>query len=309
VAMSSGIGEVAEAVGAGERRGARTHDGPAADHHDDDADPQVGQLVLHEARGDALVDDVGLLEEQLPGRDGGADDPDDQQRDGGELARTAGQVRYDEVVRHLRGARVRDQVDRDQQQRAEAEGDRDPFEAAEAAGERRRDDDERGQEHRHHFGNAEITGGEGDADELGHDRQCVENEQVDDRERAPELPEALQDQPGVADAGDRAEAQHHLLVDVEHRDEQQQRPQQLGAVVLAGLAVGGEGARVVVADHHDQAGADDGEQGLELAGQAAGVAVVVEADGAERTPDVADVHVVEDGGTRIRGGRGAGLSG
>ena len=64
----------------------------------------------------------------------------------------------------------------------------------------------------------------------------------------------------MADAGHRAEAQHHLLVHVEDRDQQQQRPQQRRAVVLAGLGVGGEGAGVVVADHDDQAGAEDREQ-------------------------------------------------
>ena len=56
---------------------------------------------------------------------------------------------------------------------------------------------------------------------------------------------------------DRAEPQHHLLVHVEHGHQQQQRPQQGGAVVLAGLRVGAEGAGIVVADHDDQPGADN----------------------------------------------------
>ena len=83
--------------------------------------------------------------------------------------------------------------------------------------------------------------------------RAFEQEQVDDAEGAPELAEALEDQAGMADAGDGAEAQHHLLVDVEHRHQQQQRPQQRGAVVLAGLGIGAEGAGVVVADHDDEA--------------------------------------------------------
>ena len=100
----------------------------------------------------------------------------------------------------------------------------------------------------------------------------------------------------MADAGDRAEAQHHLLVDVEHGDQQRQRPQQRRAVGLAGLAVGREGARVVVAGHDDQAGAEDGEQGGEamLPGFARGDVAVQ--DGAEGALDVADVGVVEHGG-------------
>ena len=68
----------------------------------------------------------------------------------------------------------------------------------------------------------------------------------------------------MANAGDRTQAQHHLLVHVEHGDEQQERPQQLGAVGLAGLSVSRERARVVVAAHDDQAGSDDGQQGLQL---------------------------------------------
>jgi len=43
--------------------------------------------------------------------------------------------------------------------------------------------------------------------------------QVDDRERAPELAEPLQDQPGMPDAGDRPEPEHHFLVHVQHRDQ------------------------------------------------------------------------------------------
>ena len=53
-------------------------------------------------------------------------------------------------------------------------------------------------------------------------------------EKAPQnLPEALVDQPGVAHAGDRAEADDHLLVDDEDGDEQRQGPQQAEPVVLA----------------------------------------------------------------------------
>ena len=66
--------------------GGEGHHRHRADDHHDDADPQVGPLVADEARRDALVDDVALLEEQLPRRDGGADDADDQQHDVADLA-------------------------------------------------------------------------------------------------------------------------------------------------------------------------------------------------------------------------------
>src|ERR1700730_2368221 len=87
-----------------------------------------------------------------------------------------------------------------------------------------------------------------DADELGDDRQRVEQNQVDDAEGAPKFAEALEDQPGMPDARNRTETQHHLLVDVEDRDQQRQRPQQSRAIILAGLRVGAEGTGVIVAD-------------------------------------------------------------
>jgi hypothetical protein len=192
---------------------------------------------------------------------------------------------------------VRQQVQRDEQHRSGAERDGDPLETAERPGERRGDDHHGGAGHGHPLRQPEVAGGEGDADELGDDGQRVQDEQVDDRERAPERSEAPQDQPGVADAGDRAEAQHHLLVDVQHGDQQEQRPQQPGAVVLAGLAVGGERAGVVVTDHDDQAGADDGEQRLELRRHGRAGGVVVDLDRAEGAADVADVRLIEDRGT------------
>jgi hypothetical protein len=101
----------------------------------------------------------------------------------------------------------------------------------------------------------------------------------------------------MADTGHRAEAQHHLLVDVKHRDQQQQGPQQGGTVVLAGLAVGAEGAGIVVADHDDQAGADDRHQRAEpcLPGDALPDVTLI--DGAEGALDVADMGGIENGMT------------
>ena len=150
-----------------------------------------------------------------------------------------------------------------------------------------------GQADRDHLRYAEIAGGQRDANEFRDDRQRVQDEEIDDAERAPETAEALHDQPGVADAGDRAQAQHHFLVHVQHRDQQDERPQQPGAVVLAGLAVDGERAGVVVADHDDQPRADDGQQRLQLGGHAPARRQVVQRDGAERAADVADVRGVQ----------------
>ena len=99
----------------------------------------------------------------------------------------------------------------------------------------------------------EVAEREAHPDELGDDREEVEDEQVADREPAPEAAEALVDETGVTDAGDRSEPDDHLLVDDQHRDEQDERPQQRRAVVLPGLGVRRHAAGVVVADHHDQA--------------------------------------------------------
>ena len=148
-----------------------------------------------------------------------------------------GKLRHEKVVADLAERRMHQQENRDQQQADDTQHQREPLEAAEAAGapaatmtaRRRRSTP-------HALRHAEIVERQTDADELGDDGQRVQQEQIDDAERAPELAEALEDQPRMADAGHRAEAQHHFLVDVEHRDEQQQRPQQGGAVVLAGLA-------------------------------------------------------------------------
>jgi hypothetical protein len=188
---------------------------------------------------------------------------------------------------------VRHEVQRDEQQRAGAERHRDPLERAEAAGERGGDNHAGREEHGHDLRHPEIAGRQRDADELGHDRQPVEQEQVDDLERAPQPAEPGHDQPRVPDAGDRAEAEHHLLVDVQHGDQQQQRPQQAGAVVLPGLPVGGERAGVVIADHDDQPGSDDRQQRLQLGGQGRAGGVVADGDRAEGATDVADVRVVE----------------
>ena len=126
------------------------------------------------------------------------------------------------------------------------------------------------------------------------DGQEVEDEQVADAEPAPEPAEPLVDEPGMPDAGDRAEPDHHLLVDDQHRDQQQQGPQQGVPVVLPGLRVGGHAAGVVVADHHDQPGPDDGQERDQLALEpAAFLILIAQPDPAERALDIPEVGVIE----------------
>ncbi len=66
-------------------------------------------------------------------------------------------------------------------------------------------------------------------------------------------------------------------------------------VVLPGLGVGGDPAGVVVADHDDDPGPDDGGQGEEALLPAVAFAEVVDWNTAERALDVAEVGRVEDG--------------
>jgi len=99
---------------------------------------------------------------------------------------------------------------------------------------------------------------------------------------------------------DRAEPHHHLLVDVENGDQEHERPQQRGAVVLSRLGVGAERAGIIVADHHDQARADDGHQGLEPRAKRGPRPKVVLGDAAERTVDVSKVCLVQHGGLSRR---------
>jgi hypothetical protein len=67
----------------------------------------------------------------------------------------------------------------------------------------------------------------------------------------------------MAEARDRAQPQHHLLVHIKDRDQEHQCPQQRGAVVLARLGVGTERAGVVVTDHDDQTRPEDRKQSRE----------------------------------------------
>ncbi|MEY2429162.1 MAG: hypothetical protein QOJ40_2047, partial [Verrucomicrobiota bacterium] len=88
------------------------------------------------------------------------------------------------------------------------------------------------------------------------------------------------------------------------RCEQQQHPQQAIAVVLPGLGVGGDAAGVVVADHHDDPGAQNRQQRQQPSLERAAVIGVPDADPAERAFDVAQMGAVQHRRrSRRRGGR------
>ncbi len=286
------IGVVPEFGLALEDRGGESDHRSRAQHHERDPDPKIQALVSDEARRDPLIDDIALLEEQLPGSHRGADDGDDQQHHFAQwYARR--QPRDKKVAGKLADRRVNHDDNGHQQQTCEGQKDGEALEAPKAAGADREHDDGSGNKHAPKLRQAEIAERQADADELGHDRQRIEQEQVDDAEGAPELAEALQDQPGVTDTGDGAETHDHFLVHVENRDQEHQGPQQCGAVVLAGLRISPEGARIVVTDHHDQPGAKDCDERLPTRAATDARRHVALADRSERSTDIADMGIVE----------------
>ncbi len=148
----------------------------------------------------------------------------------------------------------------------------------------------------------EIRRCQADPDELGDDGEEVEDEQVADRERAPEPAEALEDEARVTHAGHGPEPDDHLLVDDQHGDEQRQRPEQRRSEVLSRLRIGGDAAGVVVADHHDETGTHDGQQRQHPAlPRTPGMRIVV-TNGAERAGDVTDMRIVKNRGLTGRSG-------
>ena len=91
------------------------------------------------------------------------------------------------------------QKHRDEQQAADDEDQREALETAEISGGSGNHDQGRSDEDAPQLREAEIPERQADADELGDDRQRIEQKKVDDTEGAPEFTEALEDQPGMPD--------------------------------------------------------------------------------------------------------------
>jgi hypothetical protein len=96
----------------------------------------------------------------------------------------------------------------------------------------------------------------------------------------------------MPDPGDRAEPEHHFVVCIEHRNEPHQGPEQRGAVVLPRLRIGPERARLIVADHDDEAATKDREQCLDARVPADSRPMVAMQDGTERAVDVTEMRLV-----------------
>ena len=100
----------------------------------------------------------------------------------------------------------------------------------------------------------------------------------------------------MADARNRAEAQHHFLIYVQDGDQQQQCPQKVCPVILAGLGIRAESAGVVVAHHDNEARPDNGKQSLQLGGEAGPDSNVLPANSPECSVDVAYMGGVDNCG-------------
>ena len=109
--------------------------------------------------------------------------------------------------------------DRNEDQAARDQHQGEPLELAEVTRARGAHDHHRRKRNAELLRQAKIRQAKRNADELGDDGQRIEQKQIDDAKSAPEASEPLQDQAGMPDPGYRAETQHHLLVDVENRNQ------------------------------------------------------------------------------------------
>ena len=200
---------------------------------------------------------------------------------------------HQEPVEDGARARMAQQRKRDHEKARKQESEHRPLPAAEVAAQRDRDQDDCRQRDDEVPVEAEVFRGQRDAHELGADRQEVQKEEVADRVPAPVTPEALGDEPRVTNSGHGTQAHHHLLVDDEDGDQEHERPQQRVAEILTGLRVGGNAAGVVVADHHDEAGADNGGEGQEATAPGAPRRHIAGADRPESAMDVPCARFVD----------------
>src|SRR5579863_5158389 len=87
----------------------------------------------------------------------------------------------------------------------EAERQREALETPETPGCRGAHDEQRRHGDAGDSRNAEISECQTDSDELRHDREAVEEEQIDDAKRSPKAAETLEDEARMTNAGDDAE--------------------------------------------------------------------------------------------------------
>ena len=226
------------------------------DHAGDAAGDDVGASLLVLAGSDALFDEAGLEIEELPGRNGGADES-------GEREQIAG-VELDAGNRHGFGGHQPLGLGQDGGKEigeVEAAGHQeDFFDLAVSAADDQDPDQRGGKGHGNVFADAEDLHGCGHAGKFGDDVAKVHEEAGDHHEEGGAEAELLADEIGEALAGDHGHARTHLLGDVEGDGHGNERPEQRVAVLGTGQGVGGDAAGIVVHVGGDQAGAQDGQK-------------------------------------------------
>jgi len=169
-----------------EGKGRRHQERSGRDHHDERAEDGIGPFVVDPAWRDPLVDDVGLLEEQLPGRNRRSDDGDDQEhrRRGHPTLGSWDQ----EPVQDRAGVGMDQDHQRDGEEVHHDEDEHETLPAAEAAARRYGDEPERGDGDRDVGRDAEVGESEAHSDELGDDREEIQDKQVADGEGPQNVP-------------------------------------------------------------------------------------------------------------------------
>src|ERR1700730_12656454 len=137
------IDEISEFGMTSKRLSSERHDRHCTRDHDRDADHEIDALILDETRRDPFVDDIALLKEQLPGRNRGADDGDDEQHHFIQR-RPLRHLWHQHVLDHLVRWRVDEKEDRKEQKTPQDESERETLKAAEGAGARREHDERSG---------------------------------------------------------------------------------------------------------------------------------------------------------------------
>ena len=134
-------------------------------------------------------------------------------------------------------------------------------------------------------------------------RQEIADHQVDHREPAPERAEPVVDQLGVSPVRDGSETHGHLL-DHQRHDERKndEGNEEANAITGAGRGIGKHARAVVLAEHHQNAGADQQPQQTQVAERA-----FVDASLRDAPAIAGPVHVlVRDGRSGNGRPRGAG---
>ncbi len=160
------------------REGDRRHgdDQRRREDRDERAEHRVDPLVVDPPRGDPLVDDVRLLEEELPRRDRRPDDRDDQEhRCRVESTRYS---RHRQTVDERPDMRMAEDRKRDHQEVGDDEDEHEAFPAPEAAGRGHDDEEHRRDRDRDVVTHAEVVEREADPDELRGDRQEIQDEEI-----------------------------------------------------------------------------------------------------------------------------------